>query len=88
VKRLKVLFVVQLFVAAAMIFMGILVAVRPYLLLDVVLTPEQLSEHAAHDATLALMQKATGNNDVWWYIFGSVTAAIALIGLRLSKEAA
>ena len=81
---MKSLYIIQLFVAAAMLFMGLLVAARPYFLLDVVLTPEQLSDPSIHDATLSLMQKATGSDSIWWFVLGCVVGGIALVGLRIS----
>ena len=65
--------------------MGIFVDVRPYALLDVVLTPDQLKDRSTMDETLALMQKATGYDSACWLILGGIVFGIAITGLVLWK---
>lgn len=83
---MRTLFYLQLAVAAVMAFMGLMVESRPYGLLDVVLSPEQLRDRDTLDSTLALMQRATGHDAVYWWLLAAVVAGIAFIGLRATPR--
>jgi hypothetical protein len=82
---MRILFIIQMIVAVVMGFMGMLVLARPYALLDVVLTPDQLNNRAKMEETLALMQKATGYDWGCWLVMGVIVGGLAIIGLFLSK---
>jgi hypothetical protein len=82
---MRILFILLLIVAVVMVGQGLLVEVRPYILLDVVLTPEELRDERTHDATLELMQKATSYDSTCWLTLGAIVAGLAIVGLFLSK---
>jgi hypothetical protein len=79
----RTLFIVQLVVAALMAFQGLLVVARPYALLDVILTPEQLRDKSAVESTLALLKKATWYDGACWLVLAGFLGGLAIIGLRL-----
>jgi hypothetical protein len=60
-------------------------AVRPYSLLDVVLTQEELRNREVADATLTLMQKGAGSDAGWMAIIGIVLMVTSLIANRIGK---
>lgn len=84
----RIFVILQLITAGAMAFIGFIVSVRPYMLLDVVLSPEELQDQKIHDATLALMQRATSSDSILWFLFAGFVAALGLYGLRLGRHAA
>lgn len=79
------IFLVQLIVAAAMVVMGLVMAARPYLLLDVVLTQEQLADAETRDKTLALMQEAVGASAFWWFMLGTHCRGTCDSGFAVGK---
>jgi hypothetical protein len=81
------LFILLLIVAVVMVGQRLLVEMRPYILLDVVLTPEELRDERTHDTTLELMQKATSYDSTFWLTLGAIVAGLAIVALFLSKAA-
>ena len=83
----RIFAVLQLMVAGAMAFIGLIVSTRPYMLLDVVLSPKELQDQKTHDATLARCSAIS--SDSWlWFLFAAFVGALGLYGLRLSRHAA
>ena len=58
-----------------------IVRVLPYAQLDSALTPEELSDKAIHDKTLALLKRASGNQWLFWVVGGLVVTAASILGL-------
>lgn len=85
-QSLRILAVLQLMAAVAMGIMGFVVSVRPYLLLDVVLSPEELKDPKIHDDTLALMQRAVSYDSAIWLVFAGLVAVLGIFFLRLSSS--
>lgn len=53
--------------------------VRPYALLDVVLTPDELRDDTTRVATLALLQKIPGHHSIAYASIGLVLVLIAVM---------
>lgn len=69
-----------------MIFWGVFVVpVLPYVLLDVVLTPEQLKDASRCDETLALLQAPNSYHFAGWIAGGVVVTVTSALLLRQSK---
>jgi hypothetical protein len=84
----RILLILQLFVAGAMAFWGMIIGIRPHMLLDVVLTQEELRVEKTRNVTLDLMQRAVGYDSTLCLIFALIIAGIATLGLWLHPPAA
>lgn len=84
----RILLILQLSVAGAMAFWGMIIRIRPHMLLDVVLTQEELRDHEKRDATLDLLERAHGYDSELSLFFALVIASISLLGLWLHPPAA
>jgi hypothetical protein len=73
--------------------LGLVAHVRPHMLLDVVLTQDELRDWDKLDATLELMQKGAGSDSLWLLLSGvflvctSVVARAKLKPLLASERA-
>ena len=79
--KMKLLFAFHLVIGIWLIFVGLFAAARPHILLDVVLTPDQLSDQKLHDSTLALLQRGAGSDSTWMVGIGVILAVSSLIGV-------
>jgi hypothetical protein len=80
-------FFAQLIIAGMMFFWGLfIVSTRPYFLLDVVLSPEELQNDKKHDETLALLQKANEHEPAAWVVTAALVAVSSAIGLRATRR--
>lgn len=78
-----VCFVAVILFGCGLIAMGVLVVpIRPHFQLDAVLSPAQLADPAVRAATLALLQRASGNEWLLWALAGVALCTIGSIGLR------
>jgi putative copper export protein len=68
-----------------LVFMGLIASGRPYLLLDVVLTQEELRDHFERDTTQALLLKGAGNDSVVMFVTAIVLLITSLIGMKLTR---
>lgn len=66
----------------------VLVPALPYFQLDVVLTPEQLTDVQTRQTTLALLKKVSGNTWLLWFVAGLVVTGWAAIGWVASRRVA
>jgi len=66
----------------------VLVPALPYFQLDVVLTPQQLTDVQTRQTTLALLKKASGNTWLLWFVAGLVVTGWAAIGWVASRRVA
>ncbi len=67
-----------------MILMGLAVSVRPYMLLDVVLSPQELANHKIADATLALLKRGSAGDAAMWVGLGIFFFVASVVGLSLT----
>ena len=54
----------------------------PYVMLDAVLTPDELADEQIRNRMLAILNKAKGFTAPYWFITGAVIVAVSIIGLR------
>jgi hypothetical protein len=82
-KHLTVLCLAGVFaVAVGCLFCGAtLDTVLPHLLLDAVLTPEELETEAIRERTLAMLQKVKSAHNAYWFLTGGVLIALSFLGL-------
>jgi hypothetical protein len=84
-KTCAVCFVSVLILGASFVAVGLLLMpVLPYFQLDAVLSPEDLANPQVHDATLAMLRKAGGNQWLLWTLAGAMLCVVGGIGLRAS----
>ncbi len=67
-----------------MILMGLIVSVRPHMLLDVVLGPHELADDKTRDATLILLQRGSAGDAALWMGLGVFFFLASIVGLRLT----
>ena len=56
--------------------------VLPHFQLDVVLTQDQLKDDALRESTLETLDKASGNQSLFWIVGGIAQIVIGAIGLK------
>jgi hypothetical protein len=82
------IFVVQLVVGVAMLFWGVcIVRAMPYLLLDQVLTPDDLLDAATYDRTLQGLLGAFTLEFAMWLLAGFVIIGLSILGLAATRAA-
>ena len=64
---------------------SLVVAARPYALLDTVLTPAEILNNVRHDATLAILKKAVGRDHIMG-LLGAATRTLSLPKPRMSAS--
>ena len=85
-QTIRLLCLFQIILSLVMIFWGIVVEARPHILLDQVLTYDQLQNDQLRESTLAKMQRAVGYDSLLWILAGVLVLATAIIGFRLSAK--
>jgi hypothetical protein len=75
-------FKVLLVVGLLLLLFGLLVVpVSPYFQLDAVLTKAELADHENRQATLELLNRASGNQWLLWSVAGTLVSSLSAIGL-------
>lgn len=86
-KTRRTCFGVLLAVGVGFLFLGLTVVPRlPYFQLDTVLSPSELADPHRRAETLALLQRASGNEWLLWVAGGLVVVVASGIGLRTSRS--
>jgi len=79
----RICFGILLAVGTGFVFVGLLVVpILPLFQLDAVLSPSELADPVKRDATRALLEKAAGNQWLFWVAGGLVVTCTSAIGLR------
>ncbi len=60
------------------------IPVLPHFQLDVVLSPTQLADPRVRDATLAVLERANGNQWLMWTVAGVVLCLVGVTGMHAS----
>jgi hypothetical protein len=80
-------FGILLAIGVLFLFVGLLVVpVLPYFQLDAVLSPGELADPAKRAASLALLQKASGNQWLLWTAGGLAVTVASAVGLRAAWQ--
>lgn len=86
---MRVVLVCHLLLGAVLMFLGLYAGVRPYALLDHLLTTEELRDPEVRDRTLMLLRRGAGKDSWMLFIAGGIlttTSAVGLVGLRKTAD--
>jgi hypothetical protein len=80
------IFALHLIIGISLILLGFVAQARPYVLLDVVLTQQELHDGKKIDDTLATLQRGAGSDAAWLFGTGTILTVTSLIGVFGSRR--
>lgn len=74
--------ILHLSIGILLTFIGLWAGARPYSLLDVVLTQNEIHNQELADSTLSLLKQGAGNDSSWMFGSGLVLVVTSYFALR------
>lgn len=85
---MRTMFYLHLAIGLCLFVMGFIASARPYLLLDVVLTKQELRDTTKVNSAMNLLRQGSGIDSVLFFGTGIILVSTSLIALRRSQRVA